>query len=182
MVASTDRRTVWQIDPKHTAVEFAVSYLTFPTVKGRFEGVSGTIRGDAADPARASVEVEIDAASLDTGEGRRDTHLRSADFLDVERHPTLSFTSTRVEPLDGRRLRVHGDLTIRGTTRAVVLDAELKGRGPNPEGLEVVGLAARTGIDRRDFGLTWNQALETGGLLVGNAVAIQLEVQAIRQE
>ena len=182
MVARADRRTVWQIDPKHTLVEFAVSYLTFTTVKGHFGGVSGTIRGEEADPARASVEVEIDAASLETGEGRRDTHLRSADFLDVERHPTLSFTSTRVEPLDGRRLRVHGDLTIRGTTRAVVLDAELKGRGPNPEGLEVVGLAARTEIDRRAFGLTWNQALETGGLLVGDAVAIQLEVQAIRQD
>ena len=94
MVASTGRRTVWQIDPKHTAVEFAVTYLTFTTVKGRFEGVSGTIRGDAADAAGASVEVEIDAASLETHEARRDTHLRSADFLDVERHPTITFTGT----------------------------------------------------------------------------------------
>ena len=182
MAVEADRRTVWQIDPKHTLVEFAVTYLTFTTVKGHFEGVSGTIRADDADPARAAVEVEIDAASLDTREGRRDIHLRSADFLDVERHPAITFTSTRVEPIDDRRLLVHGDLTIRGTTRAVVLDAELKGRGRNPDGLEVVGLAARTEIDRRDFGLTWNQAVETGGVLVGNTVAIQLEIQAIRQD
>lgn len=182
MTVETDRRTVWQIDPKHTLVEFAATYLAFTTVKGHFEGVSGTIRSDDADPARSSVEVEIDAASLTTGEGRRDTHLRSADFLDVERHPTITFASTQVEPVAAGRWRVHGDLTIRGTTRPVVLATELKGRGRNPEGYEVAGLAARTEISRRDFGLTWNQALETGGVLVGDAVAIQLEVQAIRQD
>ena len=182
MVVQQDRRTVWQIDPKHTLVEFAVIYLTFTTVKGRFDGVSGTIQGEAADLAHASVEVEIDAGSLDTREGRRDTHLRSADFLDVERYPTIDFASTHVEPIDGHRMRIHGDLTIRGTTRAVVLDAELKGRGRNPEGLEVVGLTARTEINRRDFGLTWNQMLETGGVLVADTVAIQIEVQAIRQD
>src|SRR5438067_8517129 len=141
MVAQQDRRTVWQIDPKHTLVEFAVSYLTFTTVKGHFEGVSGTIRGDVEDPARASVEVEIDAASLATREGRRDAHLRSADFLDVERYPTLAFRSTGVEPIDDRRLLVHGELTIRGTTRLVMLDTELKGRARNPQGFEIVGLA-----------------------------------------
>jgi polyisoprenoid-binding protein YceI len=182
MAVGVDRRTVWLIDPKHTLVEFAVTYLTFTTVKGHFTGVSGTIRADDADPARASVEVEIDAASLDTSEGRRDTHLRSSDFLDVERYPTIAFTSTRVEPIDAHRLLVHGDLTIRGTTRGVALHAELKGRGRNPEGLDVVGLTARTEINRRDFGLTWNQALEAGGVLVGDAVAIQIEVQAIRQD
>ncbi len=182
MAVEADRRTVWQIDPKHTLVEFAVSYLGFTTVKGHFEGVSGTIRSDDANPARSSVEVEIDAASLNTREGRRDTHLRSADFLDVERHPTITFASTRVEPTAADRWLVHGDLIIRGTIRPVVLDTELKGRGRNPEGFEVAGLTARTEIDRRDFGLTWNQALETGGVLVGDTVAIQLEVQAIRQD
>jgi len=182
MVVQQDRRVVWQIDPKHTLVEFAVTYLAFTTVKGHFDGVSGTIRADEAVPTGASVEVEIDAASLDTREARRDTHLRSADFLDVERHPTITFRSTQVEAIDAHRLRVHGDLTIRGTTCAVVLDTELKGRGRNPVGLEVIGLSARTEIDRRDFGLTWNQALEMGGVLVGDAVAIQLEIQAIRQD
>jgi polyisoprenoid-binding protein YceI len=182
VVVQQDRRTVWQIDPKHTLVEFAVSYLAFTTVKGSFDGVSGTIRADDPDPARSSVDVEIDAASLATREGRRDSHLRSSDFLDVERYPTITFTSTRAEILGPNRWRVHGDLTIRGTTRPVVLETELKGRGRNPEGLEVVGLAARTEINRRDFGLVWNQALETGGVLVGDTVTIQLEVQAIRQE
>src|ERR1700687_3532699 len=100
MTVNVDRRTVWQIDPKHTLVEFAVTYLTFTTVKGRFDGVSGTIRADGDDPASASVEVEIAAASLDTREGPRDTHLRSADFLDVERYPTITFSSSRAEAID----------------------------------------------------------------------------------
>ena len=182
MTVNADRRTVWQIDPKHTLVEFAVTYLTFTTVKGHFDGVSGTIRADGDDPASASVEVEIDAASLDTREGPRDTHLRSADFLDVERYPTITFSSSRAEAIDASHLLIHGDLTIRGTTRPVALDTELKGRGRNPEGLDVVGLAARTEINRHDFGLNWNQPLETGGLLVGDSVAIQLEIQAIRQD
>ena len=182
MAVETDRRTVWLIDPKHTLVEFAVTYLTFTTVKGHFDGVSGTIRADAADLAGASIDVEIDAASLNTREGRRDTHLRSTDFLDVERYPTIAFVSIEVEPASEGRWLVHGDLTIRGTTRAVVLDTELKGQGRNPEGLEVAGLTARTEIKRRDFGLTWNQTLETGDLLVGEIVAIQLEVQVIRQD
>jgi polyisoprenoid-binding protein YceI len=182
VAVEADRRTLWQIDPKHTLVEFAVTYLAFTTVKGHFEGVSGTMRLDDADPARSSVEVEIDAASLNTREGRRDSHLRSADFLDVERHPTIAFASTRVEMVAPNRWLVHGDLTIRGTTRAVVLDTEAKGRGRNPEGLEVAGFAARTEINRRDFGVSWNQKLEAGGFLVGDTVAIQLEIQAIRQD
>ena len=182
MTGGADRRTVWQIDPKHTRVEFAVTYLMFTTVKGRFDGVSGTLRLDEGDPTRSAVVVELDAASLDTGEARRDTHLRSADFLDVERYPTISFASTRVEPVAAAHWRVHGDLTIRDTTRAVVLETELTGRGRNPEGLEVVGYAARTQINRLDFGVRWNQTLETGGVLVGSSVAIELEVQAIRQD
>jgi polyisoprenoid-binding protein YceI len=181
MVVPSDRRTVWLIDPKHTVVELAVTYLGFTTVKGRFDGVSGAIRADDEDLAGASVDVEIDAASLDTGEGRRDAHLRSADFLNVERYPSITFTSTRVESIDADRSLVHGDLTIRGTTRPIVLDALLKGRGRNPDGLDVAGFTARAEIDRREFGLTWNLALESGGVLVDNVVAIQLEIQVIRQ-
>jgi polyisoprenoid-binding protein YceI len=182
MAVVADQQTLWQIDPKHSLVEFAVTYLAFTTVKGHFEGVSGTIRLDDADPARASVVVEIDAASLNTREGRRDAHLRSADFLDVERHPTITFASTQVEVVAPNRWLVHGDLTIRGTTRTVVLDTEAKGRGRNPEGLAVAGFAARTAINRRDFCVRWNQELETGGFLVGDTVTIQLEVQGIRQD
>jgi len=177
-----DGGTVWQIDPKHTLVEFAVAYLALTTVKGRFTGVSGTIRANEADPARSSVEVEIDAASLETSEGRRDSHLRSADFLDVERFPTITFTSTRVEGAGPDRLLVHGDLTIRGLTHAVVLDTHINGRSRNLDGFEVAGFTAQTQIRRQDFGLTWNQTLETGGVMVGDTVSLQLEVQAIRQE
>jgi polyisoprenoid-binding protein YceI len=182
MAAEAERQTVWLIDPKHTRVEFATTYLMVTTVKGHFTSVSGTLRLDEADPARSSVVVEIDAASLDTGEGRRDSNLRSADFLDVERYPALTFTSTRVEPVGPDRLRVHGDLTIRGITRPVVLDTHLKGHGRTPDGLDVVAFTAQTEIDRGDFGVRWNQALESGGVLVGETVAIQLEVQALRQE
>src|SRR5579859_2725325 len=134
---AAEGQTVWLIDPKHTRVEFATTYLMMTTVKGHFTGVSGTLRLDEADPARSSVVVEIDAASLDTGEPRRDTHLRSADFLDVERYPVLTFTSTRVEPVGNDRFRVEGDLTIRGITRAAVLDTRLKGRGRTPDGMDV---------------------------------------------
>lgn len=182
MVVQPDRRTVWLIDPKHTLVEFAVAYLAFTTVKGHFAGVSGTVRADPADLAGAAVEVELDAASLDTGEARRDTHLRSADFLDVEYYPTITFHSTGVAPITDQRILIHGELTIRGTTRPIALEAEIKGRGRNPDGLEVVGLATRTEINRRNFGLIWNQALEAGGVLVGDTVAIQIEVHLLRQE
>jgi len=151
-------------------------------VKGRFSGVSGTIRADEADLARSTVEVEIDAASLETSEGRRDAHLRSADFLDVERYPVIRFISTSVEPAEADRLRVHGNLTVRGTTREVILDTRNNGQGRTPEGLVVASFSAETRIDRRDFGCIWNQLLETGGLLVGDIVAIHLEVQAIRQD
>ena len=178
------RTTTWILDPKHTLVEFAARYMLFTTVKGRFTGVSGTIRSDERDddPSGSSVEVEIDAASLDTGEPQRDTHLRSADFLDVERFPSLTFSSTRIEPIDRERFRVYGELTIRDVTREVALDARRHGRVRTPFGTEVAGFTATTEINRTDWGLTWNVALEAGGWLVGDTVNILLEVQAIRQE
>ena len=172
----------WTIDPAHTLVEFSGKHMMFTTVKGRFRDVRGTITIDEADHARSSVDVEIDAGSLDSGVEQRDAHLKSPEFLHVEQHPTITFRSTRVEPIGARKARVLGDLTIRGTTRPVVLDAELKGRGRGPDGLEVVGISARAEINRRDFGLTWNQTLETGGVLVGDAVAIAIETQAVRQD
>src|SRR5919109_868488 len=123
--------TTWQIDPAHSLVEFAVKHMMFTTVKGRFGSLHGTIVDDAADPSRSSVEVEIDAASIDTRDEKRDAHLRSADFLDVENYPTITFKSSRVERAGRDRLRVIGDLTIHGTTRAVVLDTTINGRGTN---------------------------------------------------
>ncbi|MGD8321912.1 MAG: YceI family protein [Gemmatimonadota bacterium] len=177
--------TTWKLDPAHTQVEFAVKHMMFTTVRGRFGDVEGSVRLDLDNPQASSVEVEIGAASIDTGVEDRDAHLRSGDFLNVEEHPHLTFMSTRVEgaPSEaGDTFKVVGDLTIRGTTREVVLDAEFEGTGADPWGGTRAGFTAKTKIDRRDFGLTWNQALETGGVLVGQEVKIELQVQAVKEE
>ena len=173
--------TVWQIDPSHATVEFAVKHMMISTVKGHFSGVTGTLTIDEADPSRSSVNVEIDAASLTTRDERRDGHLRSPDFLDVENYPKLAFVSTKVEPLDGDHLRVTGDLTIRGVTAPVVLAATYQGQSTSPWGATVAAFGAATTINRSDFGLLWNITLETGGILVGESVKISLEIEAIRQ-
>jgi polyisoprenoid-binding protein YceI len=176
-------KTTWQIDPAHTSVEFAVKHMMFTTVRGRFKDVKGTIEVDESSPDRSSVNVELGAASLDTGVADRDAHLRSADFLDAESHPTLTFRSKRVEGAmarEGDQFRLVGDLTIRGTTMEVTLDCTYEGRGKDPWGGERAGARATARIDRRDWGLKWNQALETGGILVGNEVRIEVEVQAVK--
>lgn len=178
-------RTIWELDPAHTQVEFAVKHMMFTTVRGRFEALSGTIEADEENPGEGSVRVELDAASLDTGVEDRDEHLRSEDFLHVEEHPTITFRSTRIEgaPSEpGDEFRVAGDLTIRDETREVVLDAVYEGRGTDPWGGERSGFTAATTIDRREWGLTWNQTLETGGILVGNDVKIELSIQAVKRE
>ena len=176
------KETVWEIDPKHTLVEFSVRHMMFTTVKGRFTGISGTIHcADEADPSRSSVEAEIDAASITTGDEQRDAHLRSADFLDTEKYPKITFKSTRVEARDQEELRLVGELTVHGTTREVTLEMTFNGRGKNPSGQEVAGFTAQTTVNRKDFGLTWNAALESGGLLVGDKLEIMIEVQAIRR-
>lgn len=175
-------KSVWQIDPAHTGVEFAVKHMMISTVRGRFGEVSGQIVLDESDLGNSSVEVEIDASSIDTRQKDRDDHLRSADFFDVENHPKLVFKSRRVESAGDGTFRVIGDLTIRGVTREVVLEGTDEGRGRDPWGNEKAGFSAQTKIDRRDFGLTWNSALETGGVLVGTEVKIFLEVQAAKVE
>jgi polyisoprenoid-binding protein YceI len=183
--ARTTGTTTWTIDPSHTLVEFSARHMMITTVKGRFAGVSGTIRVDHAHPERSSVEVEMETASIDTRTEQRDQHLRSADFLDVESHPVVSFRGTRVEGQvsePGDEFRVHGELTIRGTSREVVLDAVFEGTGTDPWGGERASFSARGKIDRRDFGLTWNAALETGGVLVSNEIRIAIEAQATKAE
>ena len=172
--------STWQIDPMHSHVEFAVKHMMISTVKGRFAELSGAIKLDEADQTRSSVEVTIDAASIDTREAQRDGHLRSADFLDAEQYPSLTFQSKRVERLGGDHLRVVGDLTIRGVTREVALDAVAEGRAMDPWGNERVGFSARTTINRQDFGLNWNQALESGGVLVGKKVKLLLDISAVK--
>jgi polyisoprenoid-binding protein YceI len=175
--------TTWTIDPAHTLVEFSAKHMMITTVKGRFADVRGTVSIEEDRPDASSVEVELAAASLDTRTEQRDQHLRSADFLEVESHPLISFRSRRIDGLqlrDGGEFRIVGDLTIRGVTREVALDATYEGRGRDPWGGERVSFSATTRIDRRDFGLTWNAALETGGVLVSNEIKIHVEVQAIR--
>jgi polyisoprenoid-binding protein YceI len=179
--APTASAVTYRIDPAHSLIELSAKHMMFTTVKGRFTGVTGTIFEAANDPTgTSSVEAEIDTATLTTGDEKRDQHLRSADFLDVDHYPRISFKSTRVEG-SGEQYRVIGDLTIHGTTREVTLDTTLNGSGKNPWGLELVGYSAQTEINRKDFGLNWNVALETGGVLVSDKVKILLEVQAVRE-
>ena len=175
--------TTWTLDPTHSLVEFSAKHMMITTVKGRFSDVKGTLVIDEANPAQSHVEVEIAAASIDTRVDQRDGHLRSPDFLDVESYPTITFRSKRVEGAatsPGDEFRVVGDLTIRGTTREVALDAVYEGRGTDPWGGERVSFSAATKLDRRDFGLTWNQALETGGILVSNELKLSIEAQAVK--
>jgi polyisoprenoid-binding protein YceI len=173
--------TTWNIDPSHSHVEFSVRHLMISTVKGRFAEVSGKVTADEADLSRAQVEVTINAASIDTRETQRDAHLRSADFFDAENFPALTFRSTRIEKASGDDLTVTGDLTIRGTTREVVLDVTSEGRVKDPWGGERAGYSAKGKIKRSDFGLTWNMALETGGVVVGDEIKISIDVELVKQ-
>jgi polyisoprenoid-binding protein YceI len=167
----------WQIDTAHTVVSFTGKHMMITKVRGMFKGVTGTVQYDETDPTRSSVEVTIPAATVDTGVEPRDNHLRSADFLDVENHPTLTFRSTAIEP-KGDRWAISGDLTIRGVTRPVVLDAEALGIVTGMDGRRHAGFEARTKIKRSDWGLTWNVGLEAGGWLVSDEIVIELEVAA----
>lgn len=174
----TKGTTTWQIDPAHTQVDFSVKHMMFAKVRGSFEAVEGALRFDPDNVDESSVRVEIDAGSINTGQEDRDAHLRSADFLDVEEYPTITFESRNVVGLGGDRYDVTGDLSIHGVTREVTLEATLGGVGTDPWGNERCAFSASTKIDRRDYGLTWNQALETGGILVGEHVNISIDVQA----
>lgn len=168
----------WTIDPSHSEVGFVVRHMMVSKVKGRFAKVQGTITV-AEDVLNSSVEATIDAASIDTRDENRDNHLRSADFFEVETHPTLNFRSTGIRR-DGDDFVLDGDLTIRGTTRPVSLELEFNGAQPNPlaEGKPAAGFSAHTEISRKDFGLEWNVALETGGVLVADKIKIVLEIEA----
>jgi polyisoprenoid-binding protein YceI len=177
--------TIWQIDPAHSTIEFSVKHMMFTTVRGRFTRFTGTISADDQDPNNSTAAVEIDAASIDTGAADRDTHLRSADFFDVQQHPTLTFRSTRVtgaQSKAGDRFEMTGELTIRGKAITVTLQASFEGIGKDPWGKQRAGFSAKTEIDRRQWGLEWNQSLETGGVLVGHAVKIEADIQAVKQE
>ncbi len=173
--------TTWNIDPAHSVAEFKVKHMMISNVKGQFTKVSGALSLDQADVTKSKVEATIDAASIQTGDGQRDGHLKSADFFDVEKYPALSFASSRVTSTGEGELSVEGELSIHGVTRKVVFAVE----GPtapakDPWGNTRTAISATTKINRKDYGLTWNAALETGGILVGEDVTITLEVQFVR--
>ena len=175
---------VWQLDPMHTEVGFAVRHMMVAEVRGRFDGVEATIELDPEHPEQSRVEATIDAASIDTGVADRDAHLRSADFFDADRYPQITFKSTRVEGAfgeAGERFTMVGDLEIRDTKMEVVLDCVFEGLGKDPWGNDRAGFSVKTELDRREWGLRWNQAIETGGVLVANKVRIEAEVQFVKQ-
>lgn len=173
--------TSWKIDPTHSHVEFAVRHLMIATVKGRFTDITGTVKSDDADLEKGEVDITIGVASIDTREPQRDAHLRSGDFFDAERFPHITFRSRRIEGAGKGDFRLVGDLTIHGVTREVALDVASEGRVKDPWGGERAGFTATTKIKRSEFGLTWNQALETGGVVVGDEVKISIDAELVRQ-
>ena len=171
----------WAIDSSHSGIHFSVRHLVIAKVRGQFSRWSGTVLAPEGDFDRASVDVVIDASSIDTGVADRDTHLKSGDFFDVEMFPEIAFRTTRLERAGGRVSRLVGDLTIKGVTREVVLHVEHHGRAKDPWGHERAAFTARTSLDRKDFGLTWNQVLETGGVMVGDRIDIEIDIEAVKQ-
>lgn len=170
----------WKIDNAHSLVEFSVRHMMISTVRGRFERFSGTVEFNENDLAASSVDVQIEAASINTNEPQRDNHLRSADFFEAEKYPFLSFKSTRVEKVNENSGRIYGELTIRNITRPVVLETEYNGQAKSPWGTTSAGFTANTKINRKDWNLVWNQALETGGVLVGDEIKIHIELEIVK--
>jgi len=180
MTTAAPTLTSWTIDASHSEVGFAVKHLMIATVRGRFGAVSGTVTFADGDYSHANADVTIDATSIDTREEKRDAHLRSADFFDAEHFPTLTFKSRRVQAVKADAFELVGDLTIKGITHDVTLDVGIEGFQKDPWGNQKAAFSATTTISRTAFGLTWNAALETGGVLVGDNVKISLDVQLLK--
>jgi polyisoprenoid-binding protein YceI len=168
------------IDPAHSHVGFVVRHMMIAKVRGRFSDFTATVTV-GEDHLESALEVTVNVAGIDTGDEGRDTHLSSPDFFDVEKYPTMTYRSTSITPLGGDKFRVEGDLTVRDITRPVVLDATFDGVVPDPWGHQRIGFAATAEIDREDFGLTWNQTMETGGVLIGKQVKLEIEAEFVRQ-
>ncbi len=172
----------WKIDPSHSEVTFSVRHMMISNVRGRFEKFTGVVDFNESDPAQSIVDVQIEAASISTRDAQRDAHLRSPDFFNAEAFPYLTFKSKRIELVDAENGRIYGDLTIRDITREVELDVTHNGVSKSPWGTMVAGFSASTKINRKDWDLTWNVALETGGMLVGDAININIEIEIIKEE
>lgn len=173
--------THWVIDPAHSEIEFAIRHLMISTIKGRFTDFSGSIQFDEAHLALTWVQVEIVAASIDTGQVQRDIHLRSGDFFDVESYPEIRFVSRQVTSLGAKHFQILGDLRLHGVTHPVVMDATVAGTGPDPWGNTRASFTATTRINRYDFGITWNQPLNAEGVVLGDMVRIDLDIQAVKR-
>ena len=175
--------STWEIDPAHSSVQFSVRHMMVSNVRGEFRKVSGTVQGDETDPTKAKVEATIDTTSIDTRNEKRDSHLKSADFLDTEKFPTMTFKSKKIEKTGDRRYRVTGDLTLHGVTREVALDVD----GPSavvkdPMGNVRVGATATAKINRQDFGITWSKLLDGGGALVGDDIDVTIDVEGTKKK
>lgn len=169
----------WQIDTVHTHVGFSVKHMMVSTVRGQFKQYSGTLTIDSADFTKSRFEGEVDVTSIDTGNSQRDDHLRSGDFFDAANHPKIKFANSKIESKGDGEFVVHGDLTIRGTTLPIALEVEYHGTSKNPWGKTVTGFSAKSTVNRKDFGLSWNALLETGGVAVSEKVKIEIEVEAV---
>lgn len=171
----------WQIDSAHSEIQFTVRHMMISKVRGRFETFSGTVAYDEANPTNTIVDIAIDTNSINTREGQRDGHLRSPDFFNTELYPAITFQSTQVEQTAENKGKLIGNLTIRDVTKEVALDVTFEGKAQSPWGTTSIGFSATTKINRKDFNLTWNQALETGGVLVGDDVTINIELELVQQ-
>jgi len=170
--------TKWNVDASHTNVSFSVKHMMVSKVKGSFGQVEGTIEGNPEDLTGAKIQFNIDVASINTNSEDRDNHLRSADFFETEVHPQMAFVSTDIVKKDDDEYNLTGDITIKGVTKKITFKAEYEGKGKNPWGVDVVAFEVKGKISRKEFGLTWNQALEAGGVLVGDDIKISIDLQA----
>lgn len=172
----------WNIDPVHSQVSFSLKHMMVSTVRGNFKVFGGKLEIDEVNPQNSWVEAQADTASVDTREPNRDNHLRSADFLDAEKYPAISFKSKKIEPASNDEYHVLGDLTMHGVTREVLFNAEYSGQLKDAYGKQRAGLTAKATINRKDFGLNWNAALESGGVLVSDKVNIEIDLAAVKEE
>lgn len=177
MSTAATETQLWQLDPAHSQIDFRVKHMMVSTVRGHFRDFTVQLSYDPANPEATKVVAELKAASIDTGVEARDNHLRSADFFDVEKHPVLRFESRKVENLGGGEVRVTGDLTIKDITREVVIKGEVAGPEKDPWGNTKLGVSGSVAINRKDFELTWNQVLESGGVMVADQIKIEIELQ-----
>jgi polyisoprenoid-binding protein YceI len=182
-VPSPAATTTWQIDPAHTAAGFSVKHMMIATVRGQFKGVTGTVNWDDQDISNSIVDVTIDASTVDTGEPKRDADLKSANFFDVANYPTITFKSTKIERISAAKMKVAGNLTIHGITKPVVLDVEgPSGAIKDPYGKTRVALNATTTVNRMDYGVKWNAKMDGGGIVVGDDVSINIDLEMIKKE